>query len=382
MKTIFTISRPSTKLVNVLIFCFMLLINSNIYAQITESFEDEGPSVPTDGSYKTTFSQGGANFSTSGRMTIFGNTGSAYGAEGSFYYMHSKNTAPNTGDIGGFAITTAATSFTISSFAAYIASDLNGGTRTSGAITFVGNLASGGTATETITINTTAVGTNYDLTNAFTGALNVPLTALSITLPAGIQYIDLDNIVFTTAPIVANQYSINDVSLTEGNSGTKAFNFTVSRTQTATTGSVTAATANSTASSGTDYIELLPTVVNFAIGESSKTVTVTVNGDVSLEPDEIFFVNLSSPVNGVILDGQGAGKIIDDDSVTEPFEGEVADGQNFSQNGFAFSATGALMISGFGGVGSSYSLDTENKQWRHGGGYRWYYFDYHSCNVI
>lgn len=358
MKTRFTISSPSTKLVNVLIFCFMLLANSSIYAQITESFEDEGPSVPTDGTYKTTFSQGGASFSTSGRMTIFGNTGSAYGAEGSFYYMHSKNTAPATGDIGGFAITTAATSFTITSFAAYIASDLNGGTRTSGAVTFVGNLASGGTATETITINTTAIGTNYDLSNAFTGAMNVPLTALSITLPAGIQYIDLDNIVFTTAPIVANQYSINDVSLTEGNSGTKAFNFTVSRTQTATTGSVTAATANSTASSGTDYIELLPTVVNFAIGESSKTVTVTVNGDVSLEPDELFFVNLSSPVNGVILDGQGVGKIIDDDSVTEPFEGEVADGQNFSQNGFAFSATGALMISGFGGVGSSYSLDT------------------------
>src|SRR5262249_55228845 len=45
----------------------------------------------------------------------------------------------------------------------------------------------------------------------------------------------------------------------------------------------------------------------------SKTVTVLVNGDRLAEPNEAFFVNLSSPTNAVINDGQGVGTIVDDE---------------------------------------------------------------------
>ncbi|GAA4443249.1 hypothetical protein GCM10023091_31450 [Ravibacter arvi] len=324
-------------------------------AQITESFEDEGPAVGE--SPLRNFSQGGISFTTQGKFVVFGNTGSAYGANGSHYYLHTDNTLTSANGVGGFSITTPATSFHISSFAAYIASDLFGNNPTNGTVTFTANLAAGGTVTENVTINTTNIGSGYDLSNSFTGALNAPITSLTVTLPSGIQYIDLDDIVFTTAPIVSNQYSINDVSTLEGNSGTKTLTFTVSRTQTSSSGSVTATTVDGSASAGTDYAPNSQ-VINFGVGESSKSFNVTINGDVSLEPNEFFSVNLSAPVNGVILKGTGVGTILDDDSITENFEGETTDSQNFSQNGINFTATGALIISPNGGSVSGGTLDT------------------------
>ena len=38
-----------------------------------------------------------------------------------------------------------------------------------------------------------------------------------------------------------------------------------------------------------------------------------VNGDRLGEPNETFFVNLSSPTNATIADGQGVGTILDDE---------------------------------------------------------------------
>src|SRR5207245_2485311 len=38
-----------------------------------------------------------------------------------------------------------------------------------------------------------------------------------------------------------------------------------------------------------------------------------VNGDTTAEPDETFFVNLSSPTNATIADNQGVGTIVNDD---------------------------------------------------------------------
>src|SRR5262249_17988974 len=44
-----------------------------------------------------------------------------------------------------------------------------------------------------------------------------------------------------------------------------------------------------------------------------KIVTVLVNGDTVFEPTETFLVNLSSPVNATIADGQAVGTIVDDE---------------------------------------------------------------------
>ena len=55
-------------------------------------------------------------------------------------------------------------------------------------------------------------------------------------------------------------------------------------------------------------------MVDFAPGQTSQTFTVLVQGDVLDEIDETFLVNLTSPVNVNIADGQGVGTITDNDA--------------------------------------------------------------------
>src|SRR5262249_51860489 len=57
--------------------------------------------------------------------------------------------------------------------------------------------------------------------------------------------------------------------------------------------------------------------VIFNPGETSKTVTVLVNGDTAVETNETFFLNLSSSDAGVsIVDNQGMASILNDDQST------------------------------------------------------------------
>lgn len=107
--------------------------------------------------------------------------------------------------------------------------------------------------------------------------------------------------------------SINDVTITEGNTGTRAMTFTVSLSaafnQPVT---VTYATADGTATAGGDY-EAQSGTLTFAPGETTKIINVAVIGDRLLEPNETFSVNLTSPNNATIADGQGVGNIVDDE---------------------------------------------------------------------
>jgi large repetitive protein len=108
--------------------------------------------------------------------------------------------------------------------------------------------------------------------------------------------------------------SVNDVTVTEGNSGTVNAAFTI--TQSAVSGlstKVKLVTANGTALSGKkDYVSKTVTVT-IPPGSTSVIVNVTVNGDTLVEGNETFFVNLSSPVNATISDAQGIGTILNDD---------------------------------------------------------------------
>jgi hypothetical protein len=111
--------------------------------------------------------------------------------------------------------------------------------------------------------------------------------------------------------------SIDDVIVTEGNAGVVDAVFTVNLS--AASGlSVTVdyATADGTATTPGDYTATGLTTLTFAPGMTSQMVTVTVQGDTLDELNEIFLVNLSSPTNAIIVDGQGVGTIIDDDSAT------------------------------------------------------------------
>jgi len=107
--------------------------------------------------------------------------------------------------------------------------------------------------------------------------------------------------------------TVNDVSVTEGDSGTTEIIFTVTRTGGTDAFSVNYATANGAADAGSDYVATSGTL-NFLSGEAAKTVTVTVNGDTTFEPSEAFFLNLSGATGGaVVADAQGEGTITNDD---------------------------------------------------------------------
>jgi uncharacterized repeat protein (TIGR01451 family) len=108
--------------------------------------------------------------------------------------------------------------------------------------------------------------------------------------------------------------SINDVTLAEGNSGTTSFNFTVTLTPaSAFPVTVNYATADNTAIVGSDY-QPASGSLTFAPGQTTKPVSVLVNGDVTTEPSESFFVNLFNPGNASISDSQGQGNITNDDA--------------------------------------------------------------------
>ncbi|MBI3409188.1 MAG: tandem-95 repeat protein [Planctomycetes bacterium] len=108
--------------------------------------------------------------------------------------------------------------------------------------------------------------------------------------------------------------TINDVALTEGNSGSKAFTFTLSlSTPNSRTVSVHYATADGTATTSNSDYTAASVTLSFTAGQTSRTFTINVIGDTAIEPDETFFVNLTSPTNAVIGDSQGVGTILNDD---------------------------------------------------------------------
>ncbi|MEK0189674.1 Calx-beta domain-containing protein, partial [Microcoleus anatoxicus] len=108
--------------------------------------------------------------------------------------------------------------------------------------------------------------------------------------------------------------SINNVTVTEGNSGTTNAVFTVSlNNPSPQTVTVNYATADGTATTADSDYTAATGSVSFAAGETTKTIAVAVNGDAKLETDETFNVNLSNPVNGTIAKVTGIGTITNDD---------------------------------------------------------------------
>ena len=109
---------------------------------------------------------------------------------------------------------------------------------------------------------------------------------------------------------------IDDVSQVEGDSGATAFTFTASLSAPwHSTLTVDYRTTNSTAVSPSDYTATSGTLT-FAQGDTAETITVQVNGDTTVEPDERFFLDLSDFSLGAdaIEDGRGRGTITNDDS--------------------------------------------------------------------
>jgi hypothetical protein len=108
--------------------------------------------------------------------------------------------------------------------------------------------------------------------------------------------------------------SVSDVTVTEGNAGTVGAIFAITLSapspQTVT---VRFVTEPLTATEGVDYVRAA-SLLTFPPGTTRRTVVVTVVGDALREADEDFWLNLEAPIGAQLGDGQGRGRIRNDDA--------------------------------------------------------------------
>jgi hypothetical protein len=190
-------------------------------------------------------------------------------------------------------------------------------------VSFTATVTSGvGTPTGTVQFKDN--GNNLGIPVALNGSGMAQVT--TSTLTAGTHTITADysgdaNHTASTGTLSGGQVvrpqpslSIDDVGISEGQAGTKVLNFTVTLSA-ASSLTVTAnyATANGTATAPSDYVAILSTLLTFNPGDTTKTISVTINGDVNFEPDETFTVNLSGATNATISKAAGTGTIQNDD---------------------------------------------------------------------
>jgi hypothetical protein len=257
------------------------------------------------------------------------------------------------------------------------AADFTGGAFPTGTVSFAA-----GEATKTITVNVAGDSTVEPNEN-FTVALSNPSSGTTIGTAATTGTILNDD----TAPGPSLSIAAASASLNEGNSGSTAFTFTVSRTG-STTGASTAAFAvtgsGANPAGAADFTGgAFPTgTVSFAAGETSKTITVNVAADATVEPNEGFTVTLSNPSSGTTIGtAAAAGTILNDDSSATPTlvaAVNVGGGQVTASNGVVFQADAGPTIGGAASqvyataMGISGTTDDalyQNERWTQGGSY-------------
>jgi uncharacterized protein YkwD len=162
----------------------------------------------------------------------------------------------------------------------------------------------------------------YDVTASGT-ALGRVLHRNQVTI--GAQNVKVDFTLSEKLPVL----SIANVAQAEGNDGTKTFTFAVTLSGTHDYPvTVSYATANGTATAGSDYVATSGSRTWDAGIASTQFINVTVYGDTNTEPDETFFVNLGSVADVSVVRSQGVGTILSDDFVSSVAVGEAAAPKN------------------------------------------------------
>jgi subtilisin family serine protease len=142
-----------------------------------------------------------------------------------------------------------------------------------------------------------------------------PTNSMSgITVTGG--RLDIESLMSSVDPLPSIE--IEDVSVTEGNTGTSLAVFTVSLSAASSNSvSVDYDTLGSSASSGSDFDDQSGTLT-FAPNVTTQQISIVIHGDLSIESDEVFFINLTNPINGILSDAVGQGTIVNDDFVAVP----------------------------------------------------------------
>jgi hypothetical protein len=142
---------------------------------------------------------------------------------------------------------------------------------------------------------------------------------------------------------------IGDAAVPEGNSGTTpaTFNITLSGVSSVPV-TVNYSTADGTATVADADYQSVNDSVTFAAGETSKPVSIPVNGDTKFETDETFFVNLTGASGATVGDGQGQGTIQNDDDAPSFSINDVSQAEGDSSTTtftFTVTKTGATALS-------------------------------------
>ncbi|HEY2952501.1 MAG TPA: M36 family metallopeptidase [Verrucomicrobiae bacterium] len=163
----------------------------------------------------------------------------------------------------------------------------------------LGPLPGGADATVTIVVTTTAAGL---LTNTASVTRQDADASLSNNTATAVTTVNFPHLF------------INDVAVTEGNTGSTNAVFTVSLSAPCKLPvSVQYASSNLNAVAGQDYEAISGTLI-FAPGSITQALSVVVLNDTLAEAFvEAFVVNLFSPTNAFIIDGQGQCRILDND---------------------------------------------------------------------
>lgn len=173
------------------------------------------------------------------------------------------------------------------------------------------------------------------LTNKGNGQFNTDVSVAADSLPGQLVVGDFNNdgkadVMFSERAtqnviVLLNNFtaslpclSLNDVIVTENDTGTIDTTFTVTLSAaSAQTVSVNyfvlPVSLTTTATKGVDF-ENVSGTVTFAPGETTKTIDIPIKGDLIDEVDQSFFVALTTPINAVISHGKGLGKILDNDA--------------------------------------------------------------------
>ena len=185
---------------------------------------------------------------------------------------------------------------------------------------------------------------------------SLSLRVVGAMVAAAIVVVGMPTPPASAAPLDHVTITASTPSQVEGNSGTTSVSFAIAYTGNPNPFSIDWATADGTATAGSDYVAASGTVTFSGLGsDRTKTAAVLIKGDTTAEANETFTVTISNPQpsTNVVIDTPTATQTIADDDSSASF----AIGDVTAAEGNAGSSTFSFAVTKTGSTGFTTSVD-------------------------